>query len=154
MNRLDRKELNDKTWEVIRLYSKASKAGFKIEEIVLFNYMLRSRLLLIIEMKCIEGGNPFKDKWLRNETNELASTAYVLGGIDKILLDDLKNYYEKIRSYLIHKLITEPLDLEVFENFDKSRDTLQTRLQEALGIKIKITEVNKSEDSSSTKPNI
>lgn len=52
--RLDQKQLAECVWEIVRLYAKASKSGFKIEEIVLFNYLIRYRILLIIEKQCIK----------------------------------------------------------------------------------------------------
>lgn len=51
---LNQTELNNKTWQITRKYAEAKRTGFLIEATVLFNYMLRHKLLIIINSKLVE----------------------------------------------------------------------------------------------------
>lgn len=53
-----------------------------------------------------------------------------------------KEFYENVRSYMVHNLMTEPFDTKTFEAYDKQKSALQVKLQEALEIKIEVRKVN------------
>lgn len=147
MTNFNQAEYSNKDWELLRKYAEAKRSGFFIEALVLFNYMLRHNLLIIINNKLAKDKKSFKDSYLNQETNVLASTAKNLEAIDEDLRKDIDTYFTDLRGSVIHGMLNGEIDYEEISNrIDDPLDLLK-RTQEKIIGKIKISSVESDTDS-------
>ena len=108
----DQKEYNNKAWELLKKYAEAKRSGFLIEALVLLNYILRNNLLLIINNKLNQNKQTFKDSYLKQETNVLASTAKNIDAIDEDLRKDIDKYFNEFRSSVVHGMLNGEINYD------------------------------------------
>lgn len=141
----NQEEYNNRTWELLRKYAEAKRSGFLIEALVLFNYVLRNNLLLIIDNKIKNNKQTFKDSYLKQETNVLASTAKNLDAIDEDLRKDINMYFEEFRGSVIHGMLNGEITYEeISEKIDDPLNILKKTQEKIIG-KLIITGVSKDE---------
>lgn len=141
MTEFNQTEYSNKDWELIKKYSQAKQSGFYIETLVLFNYMLRHNLLIIINNKLKQNKQTFKKSYLKQETNVLASTAKNIDAIDEDLRKDIDKYFDEFRSSVIHGMLNGEIDYnEISKKIDDPLDLLK-RTQEKIIGKLKISSV-------------
>ncbi|NCS98846.1 hypothetical protein GW764_01530 [Candidatus Parcubacteria bacterium] len=138
----NQEEYNNRTWELLRKYAEAKRSGFLIEALVLFNYMLRNNLLLIINNKLIQNKQAFKDLYLKQETNVLASTAKNIDAIDEDLRKDIDKYFNEFRGAVVHGMLNGEISYEEINSKINTPLDLLERTQEKIIGKITLSSVN------------
>lgn len=128
---LDRETIIKKYRDLMGRCGTARSEGFSIEAMVLLNYSLRCYLFLVIDKKLRKDKKEFKDKYYKQETNELASTAKILGAIPEELRQKVDIYYSKARSAVIHGILDGEIEYKnIKEEIDESVNLLIGGLQE------------------------
>lgn len=138
----NQKEYSNRDWELIKKYIEAKRRGFYIEALVLFNYMLRHNLLIIINNNLTSNKKIFKESYLKQETNVLAEIAKNLGAIEEELKKDIKVYFEDIRSSVIHGMLNGEINYDDIKTKSDDSLNLLMRTQEKILGKLKITNPN------------
>ena len=132
--KFDQETISRQNWELVRKYAEAKRQGFYVEALVLFNYMLRHNLLIIINDQLVKDNKEFKEKYLSQETNELANTAKNIGAIQEELRKDIDRYFSDFRSAVVHGMLKAEISYEqIGQNMDSTLNLLQRTQEKIIG---------------------